>query len=87
MAFADTKYAGKRKQTRKELFLIKMEQVMPWEGLISLIESHYPEGEDGRLGSVRKVLPQASQRASQRDHCGKTPGELVVTGDNSPVFF
>ena len=39
------------------------------------------------LGSVRKVLPQASQRASQRDHCGKTPGELVVTGDNSPVFF
>ncbi|MGC8101920.1 hypothetical protein [Metapseudomonas otitidis] len=41
----------------------------------------------GCLGSVRKVLPQASQRASQRDHCGKTPGELVVTGANSPVLF
>lgn len=39
------------------------------------------------LGSVRKVLPQASQRASQRDHCGKTLGELVVTGANSPVLF
>jgi len=39
------------------------------------------------LGSARKVLPQASQRASQRDHCGKTPGELVVTGANSPVLF
>ncbi len=52
-------------------------------------ESKQPYGSRARqaLGSVRKVLPQASQRASQRDHCGKTPGELVVTGANSPVLF
>ncbi|VXC70988.1 transposase [Pseudomonas sp. 8Z] len=41
-------YAGKRKQTRKELFLIEMEQVVPWKGLIALIEPHYPKGEGGR---------------------------------------
>ncbi|WP_419185032.1 IS5 family transposase [Stutzerimonas stutzeri] len=48
MTFADTEYAGKRKQTRNELFLIEMDQVVPWKGLIALIEPHYPKGEGGR---------------------------------------
>ena len=48
MTFADAEYAGKRKQTRKELFLIEMDQVVPWKGLIVLIEPHYPKGEGGR---------------------------------------
>lgn len=42
MTFADAEYAGKRKQTRKERFLIEMDQVVPW------IEPHYPKGERGR---------------------------------------
>ena len=48
MTFADAEYAGKRKQTRKELFLIEMDRVVPWKGLIALIDAHYPKGEGGR---------------------------------------
>ena len=48
MTFADAEYAGKRKQTRKELFLIEMDRVVPWKGLIALIEPHYPKGDGGR---------------------------------------
>ena len=48
MTFADAEYAGKRKQTRKELFLIEMDQVVPWKGLVALIEPQYPKGEGGR---------------------------------------
>ena len=48
MTFADAEYSGKRKQTRKELFLIEMNQVVPWQGLIALIEPHYPKGDGGR---------------------------------------
>ncbi|WP_347506640.1 IS5 family transposase [Pseudomonas anguilliseptica] len=48
MTFADAEYAGKRKQTRKELFLIEMDRVVPWEGLVTLIDPHYPKGEGGR---------------------------------------
>jgi IS5 family transposase len=48
MTFADAEYAGKRKQTRKEVFLIEMDQVVPWQGLLALIEPHYPKGEGGR---------------------------------------
>lgn len=32
----------------QELFLIEMNQVVKWKGLIVLIESHYPKGEGGR---------------------------------------
>lgn len=45
MAFTEAKYSGKRKQTRKELLLIEMDQVVPWKVLVTLIESHYPKCE------------------------------------------
>ena len=48
MTFADAEYAGKRKKTRKELFLIEMDRVVPWKGLMALIEPHYPKGDGGR---------------------------------------
>ncbi len=48
MTFADAEYAGKRKQTRKELFLIEMDRVVPWKGLIALIEPLYPKSEGDR---------------------------------------
>ena len=48
MSFADAEYAGKRKQTRRERFLIEIDQVLPWKGLVALIEPYYPKGEGGR---------------------------------------
>ncbi|MBI7310086.1 IS5 family transposase [Pseudomonas aeruginosa] len=47
MTFANAEDAGKHKQTCKELFLIEMEQMVPWKGLIALIKPHYPKGEGG----------------------------------------
>lgn len=32
--FSDAEYAGKRKQTRREVFLVEMEQVVPWKALL-----------------------------------------------------
>ncbi len=37
ITFADAEYDGKRKQIRKEPFLIEMDRVAPWKGLIALI--------------------------------------------------
>jgi IS5 family transposase len=48
MTLADAEYAGKRKQPCKELFLIETDQVLPWKGLIALIEPYYPKGEGSR---------------------------------------
>ena len=41
MSFGDAEYAGKRKQTRREIFLAEMEQVVPWKSLLKLIEPLY----------------------------------------------
>ena len=41
MTFADAECTGKRKRTRKELYLIEMDRIVLWKGLIALIELHY----------------------------------------------
>ena len=51
MTFADAEYAGKRKQTRKELFLIEMDQVVPWKGLIAPLSRSIP----GEKAVVRRI--------------------------------
>jgi IS5 family transposase len=48
MSFGDAEYAGKRKQTRRELFLAEMERVVPWKSLMDLIEPFYPIAGRGR---------------------------------------
>jgi IS5 family transposase len=48
ISFADAEYAGKRKKTRREVFLEEMELVVPWKGLLKLIEPHYPMAGRGR---------------------------------------
>ena len=48
ISFADAEYAGKRKQTRREVFLEEMELVVPWKVLLKIIEPHYPVAGRGR---------------------------------------
>ena len=38
------------KKSRREQFLEEMEAVMPWADLLTLIEPHYPKGEQGASG-------------------------------------
>lgn len=48
ISFADAEYAGKRKKTRREVFLEEMELVVPWKALLKLIAPHYPVAGRGR---------------------------------------
>ena len=41
MTFADAEYAGKRKQTRKELFLIEMDRVSLSHGTTKIFQLHF----------------------------------------------
>lgn len=51
--FASLAWSNKGKVTRRERFLAEKDAVMPWAGLMALIEPHYPS--DG-LGRPRKDL-------------------------------
>ena len=48
LSFSDAEYAGKRKKTRREVFLEEMEQVVPWKALLKVIEPFYPTAGRGR---------------------------------------
>jgi len=49
VSFAQAEYEKKKKRTRREVFLEKMEQVVPWVRLMEVIEPHYPKsGKRGR---------------------------------------
>src|SRR5512137_1029612 len=48
ISFSDAEYAGKRKKTRREIFLEEMERVVPWKALLKVIEPFYPVAGRGR---------------------------------------
>ena len=49
LTFGDAEGLGKRKQTRREILLAEMEQVVPWQQLLGLVAPHYPvSGRPGR---------------------------------------
>ena len=58
-SFAQAAFADKKKITRREKFLARMEEVIPWAKLLAVIEPHYPKGERGRppigLERMRRV--------------------------------
>ena len=48
MSFTHAEFAAKRKTTRRETFLARMEEVIPWAKLLAVIEPFYPKGQRGR---------------------------------------
>jgi IS5 family transposase len=47
-SFALRAWDTKGKVTRRERFLAEMDAVIPWPGLLALIEPHYPKAGRGR---------------------------------------
>ena len=47
-SFSHAEFATKKKTTRREKFLARMETLVPWTKLLAVIEPFYPKGERGR---------------------------------------
>lgn len=48
ITFAEAEYANKKKKTRREVFLEKMDKLIPWKKLEKKLSKYYPKGEQGR---------------------------------------
>ena len=48
LTFADSEFSSKRRQTRKEIFLSRMDTLLPWPQLLEVIEPFYPKAGNGR---------------------------------------
>ena len=46
--FAELEYAAKKRKTRREKFLERMEGLVPWSELEEAIRPHYPKAGRGR---------------------------------------
>jgi IS5 family transposase len=56
-SFSDMEFAGKKRRTRKEIFLCAMDELVPWAAWLKIIEPHYPKAGRGRrpLGLERML--------------------------------
>ncbi|MBL8398056.1 MAG: transposase, partial [Candidatus Accumulibacter sp.] len=45
--FSQVEFEGKKRTTRREVFLAEMERVMLWSEVLGAIEPHYPKGKRG----------------------------------------
>ncbi len=61
LTFAELEHASKKRRTRREVFLEKMDGLIPWERLEARIEPFYP-----KAGRGRRPYPLA---AMLRVHC------------------
>jgi IS5 family transposase len=46
--FAHAEFSNKKKVTRREKFLARMDELIPWKQLLAVIEPFYPKGQRGR---------------------------------------
>lgn len=94
ISFADAEYAGKRKKTRREIFLEEMELVVPWKALLKVIEPFYPVAGRGRrpytprrVSFMRNTVPTAytTVQTVVTVASGHVAGIPPVTIPESPV--
>ena len=58
LTFADSEFSSKRRQTRKEIFLSRMEQILPWQNMVEVIEPFYPKAALFPKSTIKPQLPQ-----------------------------
>jgi hypothetical protein len=59
-SFASLAFDQKKKQTRRECFLLEMEGIIPWAELLEVIEPHYPKS--GQRGPREKPARNPRQQ-------------------------
>ena len=46
--FTDIEYSYRKKKTKREEFLEIMDEIIPWDEWVGVIEPYYPKGKRGR---------------------------------------
>ncbi|MDQ0027301.1 hypothetical protein J2X90_005136 [Variovorax paradoxus] len=77
---AHAEHAGKRKKTRREVFLAEMELVVPWKALLKVIEPHYPWRSWASALSARNDVSGAPDAKLVRAERTRDGGSLVRDG-------
>jgi transposase len=61
ITFSEAEYQNKKRKTRREIFLERMDKLIPWKQLEKKVSHYYPKGQTGR--------PPYALSAMLRVHC------------------
>lgn len=56
LSFTDMEYSTRRRITKREEFLNKMDAILPWKEWVALVQPHYPAGKRGRPPKEIEVM-------------------------------
>ena len=61
--FTDIEYSCRKKKTKREEFLEIMEEIIPWDEWVGVIQPYYPKGKRGRpsMGIERLFIQRFSR--------------------------
>ena len=76
--FADVEYESKKRRTRREVFLERMDGLIPWQRLEERIRPYYPKAGRGRQPYDLSVM--------LRVHCVQLFYNLSDPGDGGPAL-
>ncbi len=76
--FADLEFQGKKRRTRRELFLERMDGLVPWQRLKERIRPFYP-----KAGKGRRPYPLA---VMLRIHCVQLFYNISDPGSATPAW-
>ena len=48
MSFTDIEYSNRKRKTKREMFLERMDEIIPWDEIVALIEPYYYKNNRGR---------------------------------------
>ncbi|OLI72453.1 transposase, partial [Xanthomonas oryzae pv. oryzae] len=83
LTFGDAGDLGKRKQTRREIFMADMEQVVPWQQLRVLIAPHSPVS--GRPGRQPYALAREVRSQLLHPRCSLSSAGVEADMHESPA--
>jgi hypothetical protein len=83
-SFAETEYAGKKKQTRRDKFLAEMEQVVPWARIFAILQNG---GKDDRVKALSSEMRREVMRVSHdMTHGPDTISKLMQSSPTRTSF-
>ena len=53
ITLTDVEYGNRKKTTKREEFLNKMEEIIPWKAWVEMIRPYYPKGVESEQGAAR----------------------------------
>ena len=91
-SFTDIEYTNRKRATKREVFLKRMDAIVPWDEWVEIVKPYYPSGKRGRRPKeieqmLRMVMLQMWFNLSDEgveEAIYDRPGQMAAAGRQFP---